>query len=290
MENKTEHIRKKKANMPIDDIINEMADKDESTDANSALVPGQMTTENIRFLTLNFFLRPPLIWSNEGDYKDARVDYFITHYLSKYDVICFQEVFCIMNSRKQYLIRAAKAAGFHYYAENESPTQILGVESLCGGLLILSRYPIADTEFLPFKVPGVLADSSCVKGCLYAKIDIGTPINDGKPSQQYLHLFTSHMQASYFYCSLELYVESYVCRFKQIREARDFIKSKIGNAENFSRARDLTIFAGDFNQNGAPKNNNQIMYLCQIEQEKRYEPVLELFRDEYASLLKGLSF
>jgi hypothetical protein len=98
------------------------------------------------------------------------------------------------------------------------------------------------------------------------------------------------MQASYFYCSNELYVETYVCRFKQIREARDFIKSKIGHAENFNRERDLAIFAGDFNQNAAPKSNNQIMYLCQIEAEKRYEPVLELFRDEYASLLKGLSF
>jgi hypothetical protein len=75
--------------MPIDEIIAEMAEREESTDTNSALVTKQTTIENIRFLTLNFYLRPPLITSNDGDHKDARMDYFIEHYFPKFDVICF---------------------------------------------------------------------------------------------------------------------------------------------------------------------------------------------------------
>ena len=41
-----------------------------------------------------------------------------------------------------------------------------------GGILILSRYPIADSEFRAFEFPDILADSTSKKGMLYAKIDL----------------------------------------------------------------------------------------------------------------------
>lgn len=41
-----------------------------------------------------------------------------------------------------------------------------------GGVLILSRYPIVDSEFRTFEFPDILADSTSKKGLLYAKVDL----------------------------------------------------------------------------------------------------------------------
>jgi len=40
-----------------------------------------------------------------------------------------------------------------------------------GGLLVLSRYPIIDAEFVPFRLSGLL-DTLLDKGCMYVKINI----------------------------------------------------------------------------------------------------------------------
>lgn len=46
-----------------------------------------------------------------------------------------------------------------------------------GGLLVLSRYPILDAEFVPFRISGLL-DTLIDKGCMYVKINInGSIIN-----------------------------------------------------------------------------------------------------------------
>lgn len=55
-----------------------------------------------------------------------------------------------------------------------------------GGLLILSRYPIVATGFHVFETKG---RSDSAKGVLYAKIKL--------TDSDYLHLFTTHCEASY---------------------------------------------------------------------------------------------
>jgi hypothetical protein len=35
------------------------------------------------------FLRPPPVRNKQGDYKDARLDEFISTYLADFDIICF---------------------------------------------------------------------------------------------------------------------------------------------------------------------------------------------------------
>lgn len=45
--------------------------------------------KSVRFLTLNMFLRPPGITTDGDDYKEARLKYFIEHYLNRFDVISF---------------------------------------------------------------------------------------------------------------------------------------------------------------------------------------------------------
>lgn len=48
---------------------------------------------DIKILTLNLFLRPPGIHTNDSDYKDLRTHVFIDECISAYDIICLQEVF-----------------------------------------------------------------------------------------------------------------------------------------------------------------------------------------------------
>ena len=55
------------------------------------------------------------------------------------------------------------------------------------GLLVLSKYPILASEFMSYKI-GILSDSASDKGYIYCKIDIKGEI---------LHLFSTHLQASY---------------------------------------------------------------------------------------------
>jgi hypothetical protein len=52
----------------------------------------------VRFLTYNFFCRPPLVRNNEDDYKEERLLAFFSH-LDDYDVIAFQEIFELFNTR-----------------------------------------------------------------------------------------------------------------------------------------------------------------------------------------------
>ena len=51
-----------------------------------------------------------------------------------------------------------------------------------GGLLILSRFPILESEFVPYEY-GVFSDSIANKGVLYAKIMI---------KEETMHLFNTH--------------------------------------------------------------------------------------------------
>lgn len=53
----------------------------------------------VRLLTYNMFMRPPPVKTNATDFKDARLDEFVKQ-LDNFDIICFQEVFTTLNTRK----------------------------------------------------------------------------------------------------------------------------------------------------------------------------------------------
>jgi len=93
--------------------------------------------KNVKILTYNIFLRPPLLKNNEDDYKDERARDF-EHLLNDYDIICLQEIFSAFNNRKHNIIRAATQSGFFYYVDTSSPI-FLSNYLVDGGLLILSR-------------------------------------------------------------------------------------------------------------------------------------------------------
>jgi len=121
----------------------------------------------IRVLTYNMFMRPPPVKTNASDFKDARLDEFAKQ-LDNFDVIAIQEVFTTLNTRKQRLISYAKKAGLIYHAVCDPPSLFSGYAT-DGGLLILSRFPIIESEFHPYDY-GVVSDALSYKGVLYAKI------------------------------------------------------------------------------------------------------------------------
>jgi hypothetical protein len=53
----------------------------------------------VRLLTYNMFMRPPPVKTNATDFKDARLDEFVKQF-DNFDIICFQEVFTTLNTRK----------------------------------------------------------------------------------------------------------------------------------------------------------------------------------------------
>lgn len=171
-----------------------------------------ISLSSLRVLTLNLFLRPPLVKNNESDYKDLRTAYFIQHIFPLYDLICLQEVFGFMNYRKSQLIEEAKLAGFYYTAESPQPGTFSGY-MIDGGLLILSRLPIVETEFWPYK-DSVMPDSMAQKGVLYAQIQAGNAT---------LHIFTSHVQSSYQVTDVNLYRKYRETRRLQLQQLREFV-------------------------------------------------------------------
>ena len=78
--------------------------------------------ERIRLLSLNLFLRPPLVKNNTSDYKDARTEYFSSHFMDNYDILCLQEIFATMNSRRSKLIQSAISKGILYSAYSPAPS------------------------------------------------------------------------------------------------------------------------------------------------------------------------
>ncbi|CAO3641029.1 unnamed protein product [Cunninghamella blakesleeana] len=147
------------------------------------LLSGQYAT----ILTLNIFMRPPLIKNNEDDYKDERLDYIIQYILPKYDIIAFQESFAFATRRKDRLIQQARLRyGFNYHME--SPRKFPWDITVDGGLLIISKYPIIQSDIIQYP-RGVHSDWLSSKGALHALIELNKSAR--------LHLFTTHTQASY---------------------------------------------------------------------------------------------
>jgi endonuclease/exonuclease/phosphatase family metal-dependent hydrolase len=191
-----------------------------------------LSRRGIKLLTYNIFLRPPPVNNNENDWKDERLEDFCK-VLHSFDIICLQEMFGSLNSRKQSLIRAATKAGFFFYIDTSSPG-FISKYMVDGGLLILSRFPIISYSFCPFRY-GVIADSLAEKGLLYAKILV---------KDSFLHLFTTHLQASYFYSGETHFKVSCETRMAQINQI-SYMMSEILKSEYNSC--DKILLVGDFN-------------------------------------------
>ena len=93
--------------------------------------------QDIKILSYNIFIRPPLISTYGDDYKDERLDEFVK-LIGKYDIICLQEIFLPLSSRRKQLIETARKLGFKYATESPKP-EFFSLLFCDGGLLVLSK-------------------------------------------------------------------------------------------------------------------------------------------------------
>ncbi|KRX10020.1 Endonuclease/exonuclease/phosphatase [Pseudocohnilembus persalinus] len=188
-----------------------------------------------KLLTFNMFLRPPLIKNNQDDMKNERLSLLLDK-IEDYDILCLQEV-----HTKHKLIYNSLKKGFLYHAESDDPTFLDGT-LVDGGLLTLSKKPIVYSKFQRFQY-GVLSDNIALKGILYTKILIK---QDKQNQNYYLHLFNTHLQASYI--GHETKVKSTVLtRINQLKTLKAFVDVML--AQNYSSDKDLCLIVGDYNVN-----------------------------------------
>lgn len=158
-----------------------------------------------------------------------RATAFLKH-IPSYDIIGLQEVW---SPRYQQIEKYAKSKGLHVVGSGHATvTSVLGLRMFGGGLMIMSKYPIEATRELIFD-KGVASDGFVRKGILYAKVRIGS---------SYVHVFNTHMQASYGYEFAENDPYALI-RKKQIQQVSDFI-AKIALDDHHP-----IIAMGDFNVN-----------------------------------------
>lgn len=204
--------------------------KEDTSGKTSNIIKNERKT--VKILTYNFFLRP-LVNTNESDFKLERVLDFINE-LDNYDIICFQEVFGFMNNRKDLLILEAIKKGFFYFFSHPEPS-FISPYLFDGGILILSRFRITKTDFFPTSY-SVDIDSIINRGLVYVQIDI---------CGELIHLFTSHLQATYYSKSESRVLSSYLIRKTQIEEIcynlNKCLKTNVLNSE------EIVLLMGDFN-------------------------------------------
>jgi endonuclease/exonuclease/phosphatase family metal-dependent hydrolase len=225
--------------------------------------------ENIRVLTYNIFLRPPPVKNNENDWKDERMIDFIKQ-MENFDIICLQEMFGSLTSRREALIKYANRSGLFFHVDVPSPS-FFSKNIIDGGLLILSRFPIVESEFRPFKYT-VLSCSVVEKGILYAKI---------KVKDSHIAIFNVHLQATYFDVSMEQWNLCTKTRLSHVQEISEFIYHCI--IDRKLTKEDRILLMGDFNidAHGLKHKINKI-------DEKGNKFEFELL-DEYGFLIQTLN-
>jgi len=158
-----------------------------------------------------------------------RAKAFLKH-IPQYDIIGLQEVW---SPRYQQVESHAKQKGLHVVGSAQASFKnMLGLRVFGGGLMIISKYPIEATRELVFD-KGVASDGFVTKGVLYAKVKIGA---------SYVHVFNTHMQASYGYEFKENDPYALIRR-KQIQQVSSFI-AKIALDDDHP-----VLVMGDFNVN-----------------------------------------
>jgi endonuclease/exonuclease/phosphatase family metal-dependent hydrolase len=211
----------------------------------------------IRLLTLNLFLRPPGIHTNYSDYKDLRTEVFVEDFLQLFDIVCLQEVFGTFNYRKDRILKEAEKKGFfHYGASN--PDMFKG-HLIDSGLVILSKFEIVDKDEFTFTV-GKGVDGLCSKGVLYAKIKL--PNNS-------VHVFTTHLQASYHTEDLKKFMEYRDVRKIQLIELKKFVDKKVSGCE------EPVFIAGDFNVDG-----RELRKILRFKVEEEYKDFFKILSGE----------
>jgi len=179
---------------------------------------------SIRILSYNVFLRPfyvtDEITSEEDDFKDQRLDVFLT-LLDDFDVLALQEVWNVCAPQRfQKLIGQAEARGFkHWFRSGCFP---LRTKPTDGMLLVLSRHPL--------HMPGeVIYDACAGIDCIAGKGALAVRIRPFGETMCDFDLLSTHLQAG----------ENHETRQAQMLQMRGFLDEHGSGVESVTTVAQL---------------------------------------------------
>jgi endonuclease/exonuclease/phosphatase family metal-dependent hydrolase len=208
----------------------------------------------IEVLSYNIFMRPSLwfVRNNANDWKNERLDLFINLYLSRFHVMCLQEIFSCLTLRQRKLINAAEKRGFkHAVVAGAAPFLVtdhhltLKIPLLDAGLLILSKYPVRETGSHYYR-NGALIDGYAPKQILWCLIETPRP----------LHIFNTHMQSTHTNWPRE---QADMARARQVEDLATYVCEKLAVHQCHA------LICGDFNLDaiGSPLEYERLMDILQ---------------------------
>lgn len=223
---------------------------------------GDEETARVSFLSYNLYCLPWLasfFSPSACPFPSERASSFLDH-IQSYDILALQEVWDPRYKKVENFVRANKL----YSVGSTAPSSLeyLKLRLFGGGLMIISKYPIEAKEELVFD-KGVASDGFVTKGVLYAKVKVGS---------SYLHVFNTHLQASYGY-EFDFENNPYAdIRKRQLEQLTKFINKQTAKDQ-------YPIFLmGDFNVNArrAPDdaaNSAEYDHMLRILRSESYEVV-----------------
>ena len=202
-------------------------------------------------LSFNAFIRPPIAGMSalRYEWQDQRLTIFSKEYLPKFDLILMQEGFQSLNYRMERWVKRWEKY-FNLNVVLSKPHSLWGVLTRWervgdAGLIIMTKHRVAAQECYEFQCE---AHSACMfagKGVLYALV-----YPEG--SKQGIHVFNTHLQATYEYKDFDRVSE---IRAEQAKEIVQFMKEKVHNNPDPELRNFPVLLGGDFNENARPKND-----------------------------------
>jgi len=224
----------------------------------------------VSFMSYNLFCLPGLATAfspTSCPKSSERSNAFLEHTLN-YDVICLQEIW---NPCYKNVERFARKNNLHVVGSaTPSTAHFVNLRVFGGGLMIVSKHPIVDTQQIVFD-KGSQADRFVTKGVLYAKVKIGS---------SYVHVFNTHMQASYGYEFDWSGSNPYTAiRQKQLKRLASFVET-VTCKDKFP-----VLLMGDFNVNARVSpddgaDSNEYIEMMQILQSPSYK-VVDILKEHH---------
>lgn len=187
-------------------------------------------TKKLKILDYNAFWRPTMLHMGRKEWMRLRSKLLLEK-IESYDVVCLEEGFQFGSDIAKNFIEGAKSLGFKYVLTSKLPP-IYTHQVIDSGLIILSKFPIIESDTIRYTVfCGV--DSFAAKGSIYAKIQLD--------SKNHVHLFSTHLQASY-QNGQEPTVVDVLVRQKQFDQLSAFMATKVTDGYP-------AVLVGDLNVN-----------------------------------------